>query len=1110
MLERLFHHKIEKNHLKQCFICIFYVFLLILTGLFTPMALAAETPVSTAQPKEEAVTMPKEAVLPPPPAEIISLNTVLIAEVDSTITVTLDGETLDSTQVHRSDKGNLYVNAMPIFTALENDFEYDDVSKALIVRRSQDNVVMELYTDTGIVKANGKALGKLKHFGEIADGKFLLTPNAIAVLSGTSVKFDKDSKQFSFKLDPRLKVATGFEVFVNERALGHLNPAPRSIGPVLILPLQAIAEELGHDVQVNDTEGEVTVRRAQDSASLTLNLSTGLIKLRGTPYGISKDVTYIDPVNLLLPVSAIEALTGTHVTVGGGSNRIDIDLDERLTNAIKPSVKVSDAAKNTPFTPEMLSFHIGPDTINQVNADFRVGSFNGRIRYEAPDLPTSAAEVEPSWLSLDFAHVNGIRGSIGDYSADFRELDGVGLRRIRGVAAVKETVKGRWALAAGVPTKDAVQISDDQSRLTFGGFAAGARFSSKKGWEAGVAYKSTSLTDDQVAVLSAISGRLGRKKDTRLNWEARADLGYFNGPARENSIDARGSLTARVDVTQAITIDGFAQYDGAEFLRTDLDNEAQDRAISNIINENNGLGDDSSSTPDVRRRGQDQLSVGASLRVAPRKDVGPLKNPAASLRVQHNRTGYLIGKEDAVTLNSIGASAATSLGNTGVSLSLDATAYEQSFNNPSDETERGWQFSGRLYRRFDLGTVRAQYQIDDTDRSESRQMAALTVNATPVNLPLPKDAALSVGPSASLVWTQEDTSLRGGVIANLSSGTILGEKNRFEASFGILQSVSQTRGSATDKYLTLSIARQLQLGKNMALGLSYRNNLNGDQRIGLQLDGRFDFNEKRKYRTTKSGRGVLKGRAFLDKNRDGIRQDDEPGVNGAIIRVKSTRLQLRSDRAGFFTIQNIKEGIYDVLIDGRSLPLGFAMSEDVSNRVTIKDGHITDIPLPVVQRGQIRGFTYIDENNDGEFTTGEERVEGTKLTLTPKSGNSEPITVWATSFGQFAFDDLSAEDYEISVAESHKMGIQASAPITVKLADMDDLMARLRIPVVRSTQKNRERVVQSDVDPPQTLKIEKIKPRLPALPTPGDNKPITGYDRITQNTMSPLSKEGAP
>ena len=95
------------------------------------------------------------------PEKIQTVNTKIIAEVDSTIIVKLDGETLESTEVHRTEDGNLYVNAMPIFQHLGNDVEYDDVSKALIVRRSQDNVVMELYTETGIVKADGRALGKL-------------------------------------------------------------------------------------------------------------------------------------------------------------------------------------------------------------------------------------------------------------------------------------------------------------------------------------------------------------------------------------------------------------------------------------------------------------------------------------------------------------------------------------------------------------------------------------------------------------------------------------------------------------------------------------------------------------------------------------------------------------------------------------------------------------------------------------------------------------------------------------------------------------------------------------------------------------------------------------
>lgn len=1052
-----------------------------LVAVFTPVTAisahasetvkTAEAPVKTAAvPTKPAAT---EAAIPTPEPEKI-INTKVIAEVDHSITVTLDGETLDSTEVHRTDKGELYVNAMPIFKALGNDYEYDDVSKALIVRRSQDGVVMELYTDTGIVKANGKALGKLRHFGEVAEGRYILTPNAIAVLSGANGKFDSKNNAFTFKLDPRLKVATGFEIFVNDLALGNLNPAPKSIGPVLILPLQPIAEALGHEVRVLDSTNEVFVRRAQDSAEFKLNLTTGLVKLRDVPYGITKDVTYIDPTNLLLPVSAIETLTGTHVTVKGGSNRIDIDLDERLTNTIKPTGSVDEAAKNTPFTPETLSFHIGPDTINTVDLDFRVERFNGRVRYETPDIPTSGAELEPSWLSLDFAHTNGVTGSIGDYAADFRELDGVGLRRIRGISVSKVTEKGRWALTAGVPTQGAVKISDDQSRLTYGGFAAGGRFASQQGWEAGVAIKRDNLSDDQMAVLSAISGRLGRAKDKKIQWDARADLGVFDGPVREKSVDVRTSLSGRVDVNKTVTVDSFVQYDGAEFLRSRLDKEEQEDAIARAIDPDSDAADDNALLPDNRRRGIDQLTVSTSLRLTPNKDLGVFKNPAASMRAQVATSGAFAGKEAAITTRSLGASVATSLGDGGLSVSLDANAFEQSYADGREDTF-GQGFSARAYKQFEHATVRAQYQNSNIKGEGVQQSASLNVSARSFNLPLPKSATLAVSPSVTAGWTPENQTVRGGLLANFNSGEIFGRKTRVDASLGILQSVGGQQGNQTDKYLTVSVARRIRLGHNMALGLAYRNNLNGDQRIGLQLDGRFDFNEKRKYKATKEGRGVLKGRAFVDKNRDGHKQEDEAAIPNALVRLKGTRMALRTDRGGFYTIQNIKTGLYEVQVDGRSLPLGYALSETVTTRATIFDGQITDVPLPVVQRGQIRGFTFVDDNGNGEHDTGEERVDSVSLRLAGlESDDAAATSAVSTSFGQFAFDDLPDGEYTVSAISQEKLGLIAGEGVTINLADFDRLMARVAIPITRVTPSGREtiRTVDVDVDAPASSPID--------------------------------------
>ena len=1056
MLGQLFSHKFVKMKQKQCFMAVFASFMLLLTAMFTPhSAFAAETAVPE--------TDTKEAAIPAEPVKII--NTTVIAEVDSSITVTLDGETLQSTEVRRAENGGLYVNAMPIFTSLNNDVEYDDVSKALIVRRSQDGVVMELYTDTGIVKADGRALGKLKHFGEVSEGRYLLTPNAIAVLSGASGKFDKDTKEFSFKLDPRLKVATGFEVFVNDISLGNLNPAPKSVGPVLLLPLLPIAEELGHDVRVLEGGQDILLRRVQDSAEFKMNLDTGLIRLRDNPIGISKDVAYIDATNLLLPVSAIETLTGTHIDVGGGSNRIDITLDERLKGAIKPSGSVDDAAKDTPFTPETLRFQLGPDSINTVEFEARAGRFNGRLRAEVPDLPNNGEELVPSWLSLDFAHVNGTTGSIGDYTADLRELDGVGIRRIRGASVHKESKQGRWALAAGAPVSGARQISNDQSRLDFGGFAAGVRYADKDGWEAGASYKTDNLSNDQMAVLSAISGRLGRVKDKQFQWDARADAGYFDGPVRESAVDIRLGVNSRYDVSETVTADAFVQYDGAEFLRSKLDAEDEQDRVTEALNPD-GEAEEEALIPDTRERGLDQLSIGGSLRFAPRQDVGFLNNPAASIRVQTSETGAFKNAELGSRITTTGVNVAAGIQDTGVSLSAGATTYNLDYND-ARESESGRQYTVQAYKQFDRATVRVRYQNDKKKGQETRQVLSGNISARAFNFPMPKDAQLSISPSLAGVISDDDERLNAGVIANFNSGDIFGKKTKLDASLGVLQSVSGNQGSENDQFFTVSVARRIKLGKNMALGMSYRNNLKGNHRIGLLLDGRFDFNEKRKYRQTKEGRGVLKGRAFVDKNRDGQKQEDEIAVPRAIIRLKGTRMSLRTDNAGYFTIQNIKTGLYEVQIDARSLPLGFDLSDDISTKVTIADGQITDVPMPIVQRGQILGFTYVDENGDGEYNKGEERIEGTTLTLKSTDEGGEEARIYSTSFGQFAFGDLPSGTYEIATVDNPKAGVFAGEPVKVDLAEADNLMLRINLPVRRREKPVRNaEVIIEDIDTP--------------------------------------------
>ena len=811
----------QLNYLRH----LFFPLLVVVLSLFAHLPAYANTE-SVAEVKAAAVD-----IAPP-----IDVKNTLIASVDAGSSVFLDGDSLSGVSVKRSETGLLFIEANSIFDRLENEVSFDATSNTLTVKRPQDHAVMELNVETGIVKANGKALGRLPKFGYISDNRFMLTVNAIAVLTGTKGKYDKKNNRLDFTLDPRLRVSTGFNVYINDIPTPKLDPPPRAVGPVMLLPLRPIAEELGHSVRVLKGGNIVEVRRAQDSAVLTLNLDTGLVRLRDVPQGLTKDTTYIDRINLMIPVNALEALTGTNVTINGGSNRINIDLDERLSGAIEPRAHISDEASNTPFTPESLSFHTGLDTLNEVNFDFRVKTLNGRVRYQIPDLPETPKEAIPDWLSVDFAHIGGVRGSVGDYAADLRELDGVGLRRVRGVSAVKVTDKGRWAVVAGAPVNGAKTISDDQSRLSFGGLAAGVRYADREGWEAGLAIKSDSLTDDQMAVLSAISGSLGRVKDKKVQWNATADIGAFKGPAREKNVDFAVTGAVNFEATKDITTAASVAYTGSEFLRSRLEVEEQEEEISEVLNPDEDEELQIDEIPDIRDVGVDLLELNATARYSSRSDGKLLKNYAASVQLGHSVSGFATGKSQKTQRSSVSASMAADLGNTGVSVSASGSHFNISSNNP-ELNGNGYNVSVRGHKSFEHATIRSQYNYSHNIDNQNNETAAITVTSRSFNVPLPKNASLSIAPSASALYADGNYSARGGIYANLSSGEWLGRKTQLNASFGALQSLSAIQGSRTDKFLSVSLARRVRLGDNMLLGLTYRNNLEGNQRIGLQLDG---------------------------------------------------------------------------------------------------------------------------------------------------------------------------------------------------------------------------------------------------------------------------------
>ena len=173
----------------------------------------------------------------------------------------------------------------------------------------------------------------------------------------------------------------------------------------------------------------------------------------------------------------------------------------------------------------------------------------------------------------------------------------------------------------------------------------------------------------------------------------------------------------------------------------------------------------------------------------------------------------------------------------------------------------------------------------------------------------------------------------------------------------------------------------------------------------------------RQSRLPDEGKGILNGRVFLDRNRDGIRQNNEPGIPGVRVTVIGTRLALNTSREGYFTIQNVKQGLYSVTVSKKSLPLGYMVPENAQPRVTIGAGRRTDVEIPLILSGQVRGTIFVDANANGSVDPGEKRVEGQWVRLISE-GSGEILTIHSASFGQYGFENVAPGTYELQATVS--------------------------------------------------------------------------------------------
>ncbi len=919
------------------------------------------------------------------------------------IDITVEGKPL---QVRARGLGTdaVELEASAIFEALGSKFEARE--SILGYWRFQDGAVVGLDFRDGKVRANGAVLGALPQFPVRETADTWLSPNAISVITGTRVSHDAASG-WAFELDQRLKPQFDLDLWVDGRPVSvAAGLEPRTIGPVLLVPLRPIAEAFGHMLVEGASSGTLTITRIQDSAVISLELSTGLVTVNGVPSGVTPNIAYADARNLVLPFTAVETLTGAHIKLLPGTNRVDVALDTRLSSLALPGERVADDAGATPFTPEKLVYQLsdrGPLT-----AEFhsRFQSYNTVSTVETVGGFDQSNMLQPRWASVDIQAMSGWRATVGDYNGAFRELSGTDASRIRGVSYRTRAGSGTLlAIAAGVPLTGAKASADGASTPTFGGFAGGVRVLKADGR---VEYGVAAATDETGDASRIVAG--GRKdfsiaSDGTSGLESAyiaADAGLFN-TAAGTTADLRGRAEARYRLTKQTALQGTLVYDGEQF-------------------------ESGADTSVVASGARSSAALALSWHAA--KPAGIFHHLAGGLRTSLAHVGGAAGG----SILSTNAAINTRLGQTGPDVSLDAGHTSSDAAGKSSQTTA---FAARAFQAFDWGAVTATY-THTTDQAGKAVQRFVSTGAFPsFRKRFENNASVTLGPTASLVWSPDGTEVRAGASATADSGAAFGDRLKVNSQVVALTSVDPDKQAAR---LFANAGATYAVSRNALVQAVYSTDFSGRSDVSIALRGTIVFNDPRRHSETDAGAGILKGRVFFDKNRDGIRQADEPGIPGVRVSVMGTRLSLQADNQGHYTVQNIKTGLYELNIDRRSLPLGLMVANEDGPRATVGEGRITSLDIPVIASGQLRGAVFLDADGDGLLGKGEPRLEGEWLQLRGKDGG-EPLSVQSAAFGQFGFERLAPGDYTLRVLAG---GTRVDVPVT--LTD-DNLFLEVDVPV---------------------------------------------------------------
>lgn len=152
--------------------------------------------------------------------------------------------------------------------------------------------------------------------------------------------------------------------------------------------------------------------------------------------------------------------------------------------------------------------------------------------------------------------------------------------------------------------------------------------------------------------------------------------------------------------------------------------------------------------------------------------------------------------------------------------------------------------------------------------------------------------------------------------------------------------------------------------------------------------------------------GSVEGLVFKDYNADGIRQNDEPPVEGIKLWQGKKKFQV-TDLFGAYKFKKVRARKVYVNIDTTTLPAGFVLTVPATQEAPIEQGKTVQLNFGIISRTEIGGLVFEDTDGDGQFSSVDRGVSGVSLWL---EDGSKAVT---NESGKYSFRKLTEGVHKI-------------------------------------------------------------------------------------------------